>query len=273
MPRVVFRPLKALEEFRACERIQQRVWGNVGVASEVLIVTAKYGGVVLGAFLKGRVAGFIYAFLAERQGERIHWSHQMAVEPEVRDQGLGFRMKLAHRKLALARGIRSICWTFDPLQSRNAALNIGRLGGRADEYIIDCYGRFPSRIERGLPSDRLVVDWRIDSTRVAKRLKSGAAGKFLLGLPRVNETAPDRRGFLVNQRIELSRKEPRLLLEIPSNTDAMRARALGLASRWRLETRKIFQRYIAAGYAVADFIPPSAAEGRCFYVLERKSRP
>jgi predicted GNAT superfamily acetyltransferase len=53
----------------------------------------------------------------------------MAVEAKYRDQGFGFRMKLAHRQIALERGLKSICWTFDPLQSRNARLNISRLGG------------------------------------------------------------------------------------------------------------------------------------------------
>src|SRR5271169_2538717 len=127
--RILIRQLKGQEEFRACERIQKAVWGSVGVSGELMSVTQKYGGAVLGSLVNGRVAGFIFAFLATRKGRLIHWSHLMAVESRFRDLGLGFRMKLAHRKLALGAGISSICWTYDPLQSRNAALNIGRLGG------------------------------------------------------------------------------------------------------------------------------------------------
>jgi predicted GNAT superfamily acetyltransferase len=271
MPTLRIRPLKTLDDFRACERIQKSAWGNVGVASEVLKVTAKYGGVVLGAAVNGKVVGFLYAFLARRHGRPIHWSHLMAVEPGFRDRGLGFRMKLAHRRLALAQGIKSVCWTYDPLQSRNAALNIARLGGRVDEYLENCYGRFESRIERGLPSDRLVVDWRIASVNVARRLAvprrclSGIAS-----LPRVNETRTSAGGFIENRRLHLALTAPRLAVEIPANTDTMRARNLRLAERWRRESRRIFQRYFARGYDVEDFVPPGAPTGgRCFYILRR----
>src|SRR5574337_1094108 len=153
MPQVEIRRLQTHEEYRQCERIQMAAWGNLGVGSEVLGVTEKYGGAVLGAIVNRKVVGFIYAFLARYHSRLVHWSHLMAVEARHRDRGLGFRMKLAHRKLALGQGIKSICWTYDPLQSRNASLNIRRLGATVDEYVPNCYGDFASRIERGLASD------------------------------------------------------------------------------------------------------------------------
>jgi predicted GNAT superfamily acetyltransferase len=271
MPKFQIRPLRSLEEFRACERIQLDVWGNVAVGSELMTVTAKYGGAVMGALAGGKVVGFIYAFLARRHGRLIHWSHMMAVEPRWRDRGLGLRMKLAHRKLALAQGFKSICWTYDPLQSRNAALNIRRLGGTVDEYIESCYGRFPSRIERGLPSDRFVVQWRVGSARVVARL--GADKRAVAGfasLPRANETRANAQGLLANCGLHLNLRVPRVAVEIPSNTDAMRVKNLRLALRWRLETRKIFESYFERGYRVADFVPPHPQSGGlCFYVLSR----
>jgi predicted GNAT superfamily acetyltransferase len=244
------------------------VWGNVGVGNEVLQVTQKYGGVVLGAVAKGKLLGFLYAFLGRYHGRVIHWSHMMAVEKRHRDRGLGFRMKLAHRQLALQEGIESICWTYDPLQSRNAALNIARLGVRVEEYLPDCYGHFPSVIEKGLPSDRFVVNWQIGSAHVARRL----CGPFLrpvnLDLPRINETRRNNEGFIVNRGISFSFAEPRLLLEIPSNTDEMRARALKLARQWRLETRRMFQRAFESGCRVLDFVTTGrGGDSRAFYVL------
>ena len=137
MHRVEVRLLKNIEEYRQCERIQAHVWGAPGATSEVLTATQKYGGVVIGAFINGKVGGFIYAFLAQYHGRLAHWSHMMAVEAKYRDQGLGLKMKMLHRQVALERGIKSICWTFDPLQSRNARLNISRLGARAEEYVPD----------------------------------------------------------------------------------------------------------------------------------------
>jgi len=254
--------------------IRDRVWGRVGVSGELMNVTQKYGGAILGAIVKGRVAGFIYAFLARRHGKLIHWSHLMAVEPKFRDLGLGFRMKLAHRKIALAAGLSSICWTYDPLQSRNAALNIGRLGARVSEYLPNCYGRFQSDIEKGLESDRVVADWRIRSAAVARRLRHGRAREVqiapFLNAERINETRLNARGFPENHRIRLNLSRPALLVEVPAETDRMRMESLNLARQWRIETRKIFQRYFGMGYRVDDFIPPRpASDMRCFYVLRR----
>jgi predicted GNAT superfamily acetyltransferase len=281
MPRVRIRLLKTHHEFRQCERIQKAVWGTLGLASEVMVVTQKYGGVVLGAFVGKRLVGFAYAFLARRRGRLVHWSHMMAVLPGFRDLGLGFGMKLAHRRLALGRGIRSICWTYDPLQSRNATLNIFRLGARVQEFVRDLYGRFPSRIERGLTSDRFVVEWRIASPTVERRLTERASrpatgatrrGIKTPALPRVNETHLNSQGWLENQRVSLHLRAPTLRVEIPAHTDRIRRRSMALARRWRSETRKIFERYFSLGYRVAEFVPPSSATaGRCYYILERRA--
>ncbi len=218
------------------------------------------------------MAGFLCAFLARYDGRLIHWSHMMAVEARLRNQGCGFRMKLLHRELALERGIKCICWTYDPLQSRNAKLNISRLGGVVEEYTPDCYGHFPSVIEKGLPSDRFVVNWRIGTSRVAQRLR-GETPPFDLSLARVNETRMNTRGFPENLNLQLNLTHPLLLVEIPAQTDHMRSRALPLARRWRLETRRIFSHYFSAGYRVEDFYPPDpATDGRCFYLLRRTQR-
>jgi predicted GNAT superfamily acetyltransferase len=246
------------------------IWGSLGVGSEVLSVTQKYGGVVLGAIAEGKLLGFLYAFLGRYRGRMIHWSHMMGVEKRHRDKGLGFRMKLAHRKLALQEGIKFICWTYDPLQSRNAALNITRLGVRVEEYLPDCYGRFPSVIEKGLPSDRFVVSWQVDSARVARCLQGSSPPAIDLDLPRINETRRNEEGFIVNRGISFSFAEPRLLLEIPANTDDMRVRALKLARQWRLETRRMFQHAFESGRRVLDFVTTgTGGDRRAFYVLGR----
>ena len=272
MPRVQIRPLRTLAEFRACERIQREVWGTLAVGSELMGVTQKYGGVVLGAIRRGEVIGFIYAFLARRRGSLIHWSHMMAVREGYRDRGLGFRMKLAHRKLALAQGIKSICWTFDPLQSRNATLNLARLGAEVEEYVEDCYGRFPSVIEKGLPSDRFVVNWKISKAAVARRLAETTPGsQTITRVPFANETRFNSDGLLEIVSLRLDLRAPDLLVEIPPNTDSMRSQAPRLAIRWRIQTRKVFQRYFRRGYRVVGFLPPgSSMASRCFYLLRHR---
>ena len=107
MPRVEVRLLKNLEEYRQCERVQTHVWGAPGITREVLSVTQKYGGAMIGTLMDGKVVGFIFAFLAQYHGHLVHWSHLMAVEAKYRDRGFGFKMKMVHRQVALGRGIKS----------------------------------------------------------------------------------------------------------------------------------------------------------------------
>jgi len=271
MARVQIRLLKKLSEFQECEWIQKSVWGAVSAASELMVVTQKYGGAVLGAFVDRKCVGFLYAFLARRRGRLIHWSHQMAVLEGFRDLGIGLKMKVAHRRHALQQGLKSICWTYDPLQSRNAVLNIARLGGQVEEYLPDCYGHFPSLIEKELPSDRFVVNWKIASAGVERRLRGDPPPIGNTALPLVNPTRWARE-FLENSKVLLDLGQPRLLVEIPTNTDRMRAKSLDLAWRWRLETRRVFQHYFSAGYGVVGLVTPSPANReRCFYVLGRVS--
>lgn len=266
--------IKLLEDpsdFRECEQIQKSVWGGLSVSAETMRVTQKFGGAVLGAFVENRLAGFLYALLARRNGRLIHWSHLMAIRPPFRSQSLGFRLKLAHREFALRQKIRSICWTYDPLQSRNANLNLAKLGGRVEEYVVDCYGRFPSLVECGLQSDRFVVNWRISSKRIAQSLAARKSRRELPDAPAVNLTRNDKLGFLVNRKIDLGHNAPTLLVEIPHNTDEMRAHNRALAARWRHQTREIFLHYISRDYQVESFFADvlDAARSRCFYLLSR----
>lgn len=259
------------EDFKKCEAAQKSIWGGLSVAAEVMLVTQKAGGAVLGAFIKGRLVGFIYALLARRNEQIIHWSHMMGILPGYRSKGLGLQLKLAHRNLALSQGIKSICWTYDPLQTRNASLNLTKLGARVEEYIVDYYGRFHSSIERGLPSDRFVVNWRIAS-RTSTKLLAGEEGRTKIpDLPNINVTATNREGFLVNKKVNLNHRECGLLAAIPSNTDLMRTKDLPLARRWRLQTRGIFLNYLSKGYSVAGFLCGGEphAEPKCFYLLRR----
>jgi predicted GNAT superfamily acetyltransferase len=270
MLRPEIRLLEKHEEFKKCETAQRSIWGGLSVAAEVMLVTQKAGGAVLGAFVKGRLAGFVYALLARRDDQIIHWSHMMGILPAYRSQGLGLQLKLAHRNLALSQGIKSICWTYDPLQSRNASLNLTKLSARVEEYIVDYYGRFHSIIERGLPSDRFIVNWPIASKGVERCLAGRKHIAEIPDAPRVNATGSNSNGFLLNRKIDLDHREPKLLVEIPSNTDLMRVEALALARRWRLQTREIFLHYFSKGYRVDGFLTENGDPGlRCFYLLRR----
>jgi predicted GNAT superfamily acetyltransferase len=110
--------------------------------------------------------GFTLAYAGEKSGKPYLHSHFAAVLPEYRDLGIGRQLKLAQREQALQRGIDRIEWTFDPLQARNAYFNICRLGALCRRYLPNLYGTTSSPLHAGLPTDRLLAEWRLNSQRV-----------------------------------------------------------------------------------------------------------
>jgi predicted GNAT superfamily acetyltransferase len=176
---IAIRDCAALEEYRACVALQRTVWGWEDedlIPTRFFVVARKIEGQVIGAFeATGRLVGFCLAVPALR-GETVYLhSHMLAVLPEFRRAGVGLRLKLEQRRQALARGIRLIEWTFDPLEWKNAIFNLNRLGAIARRYAPNLYGVSSSPLHRGLPTDRLIAEWWIDSPRVATCLENGAA--------------------------------------------------------------------------------------------------
>ena len=155
------------------EELQLRIWGYTErdvVPSQMFVVAVKSGGQVLGAFVDDQFIGFALAFAGVREGRVYLHSHKAAVLPEYRDRGVGRELKLAQRADALERGIDRIEWTFDPLQGKNAYFNICRLGVIVRHYLRDVYGATSSPLHAGLPTDRLVAEWLLNSPRVIEIL-------------------------------------------------------------------------------------------------------
>ena len=166
-------PVKTLADFEQAVNVQLAVWGysdNDLVPKRVFIVAERIGGQVLGAFDGEALVGFAMALPGYRDGKPYLHSHMLAVLPEYRNAGLGRRLKLAQRDDALARGFELMEWTFDPLEIKNAHLNIARLGAIARRYMRNIYGPSTSPLQGGLPTDRLVVEWWLKSERVQRAL-------------------------------------------------------------------------------------------------------
>lgn len=171
---IQIRPLHSLAEFDECVRLQQLTWGrDIVVPTAIFVVGEHTGGLSHGAFEGGRMAGFTMALAGYRDGQAFLHSHMAAVLPEYQNRGIGRRLKLAQRDDALAKGIRLIEWTFDPLELKNAYFNFNRLGIVARRYLPNCYGITDSPVHGGLPTDRLVAEWWIDSPRVRALLAEG----------------------------------------------------------------------------------------------------
>jgi predicted GNAT superfamily acetyltransferase len=155
------RPIRGIDEYRAVEDLQKEIWqidDREIVPAVHMIPACEVGAILVGAFDGGDLVGFVYGFPGLEHGHPIIHSDMLAVRSSYRDRGLGRKLKFAQRDHALARGIDRITWTFDPLQSRNAHLNLNILGATADRYLRDFYGQTSSPLHSG-GTDRLWVTW------------------------------------------------------------------------------------------------------------------
>ena len=160
-------------ELAACVALQKTVWNFSDldlVPLRMFVVALKIGGQVIGAFDGNRLIGFALSIPGSRSGHPYLHSHMLAVLEEYRNLGLGRRLKLAQREEALSRNFELMEWTFDPLEIKNAHLNIARLGAISRRYNINQYGMSSSPLQGGLPTDRLVAEWWLRSRRVEEAL-------------------------------------------------------------------------------------------------------
>ena len=178
---IAIRPCSTTEDFKACVQLQKQVWNFADIdliPVRLFVVADKIGGQVIGAFEGSKLVGFVMAIPGSRTGHPYLHSHMLAVSESHRNLGLGRRLKLAQRDDALARGFELIEWTFDPLEIKNAFLNIERLGAIARRYTINQYGVSSSPLQGGLPTDRLVAEWWLKSNRVNVLLQAGTLPRF-----------------------------------------------------------------------------------------------
>ena len=174
---IEIRPLMRLDEFERCVELQIAVWGySEGdvIPRRVFLVAQRIGGQVLGAYAEGEIIGFAMGLPGYRDGMAYLHSHMLAVLPDFRNVGLGRSLKLAQREDALARGFGLMEWTFDPLEIKNAHLNLHRLGAISRRYQKDFYGPSSSPLQGGLPTDRLYAEWWLRSAHVERALRNEA---------------------------------------------------------------------------------------------------
>ncbi len=283
-PSIKIRPVCNVNEMLQIEAVQRAIWDEderMIIHTHWMVTLAHIGALVLGAFDGARIVGFLIGMLGTDAppdcpvlpGTLTHWSKRMGIHPSYQNMGIGWRLKMAQRRIVIRQGIEQINWSFDPLRSRNAYFNLCRLGAVAMRYTRDLYGALEDSQNDGLPSDRLIVDWWVSSPRVAQRL-GGARRRFgfehyrAANVPVINpaQTAP---GGLLRPGATAVVPEGRIMLvEIPTDLDAIMRADLHLAEAWRVHIRTILEAAFAARYVATDFIH-EVVDGRPsgFYVL------
>jgi len=162
------RALNTLDDMVSVEEVQRLAWGCTDreiVPPHLLYAAAHHGGCLLGGFEGDILVGFVYAFAA---GDYLY-SHLAAVRPNFRGRGHGVALKRAQAVWAREHGFPRIVWTFDPLQARNCQINLHIIGATSQRYLVDYYGELDDDINRGIPTDRLEVDWWLDGRPRANR--------------------------------------------------------------------------------------------------------
>jgi predicted GNAT superfamily acetyltransferase len=246
-PSIRIAALHDLDDFQSCVDLQLAVWNYTEsdlIPRRMFLLADRIGGQVLGAIddaQGGKIAGFAMALPGYRAGRPYLHSHMLAVLPEYRNLGLGRRLKLAQREDALARGFELMEWTFDPLEIKNAHLNIARLGAICRRYQPDFYGPSSSPLQGGLPTDRLYAEWWLRSPRVLLHLREGAARSETRNRSKVVEEV------LVQHHVSQWKQE------LASRERAMQAQR---------ETREGLQSGFSRGLAVVDYRRESNGDGR-----------
>ncbi|SOC45202.1 predicted GNAT superfamily acetyltransferase [Salinicoccus kekensis] len=247
----VIKELKTMGELAMVQDIEQQIWEQVPVPLHQTYTAVKNGGIMLGAFEEGDIVGFGYGFAGFKDGKTFLCSHMLAIRPAHRSRKIGEQLKWRQREIALEKGYDLIRWTFDPLETRNAYLNLTKLNGICNTYIENCYGEMKDGINKGLPSDRFEVDWHLDSAHVRERdmripgdaVPLNAVGENGSGLPVYTEGEV---GDL---------DAPAYTLAVPKEFQQLKADDPGLALDWRMKTREKFGSLFTAGYSAVHLQP------------------
>jgi predicted GNAT superfamily acetyltransferase len=314
MKRISLHILDNPQQVELVEDLQRIIWpgSDKDIVPEHLLLAAVHnGGLLIGAFEvdesgetveepldpdsdlrlstelpKSPLVGFVFGFPGlynTPDGPRIkHHSHMLGVLPGHRDQGIGYLLKRAQWQMVRHQGLDRITWTYDPLLSRNAHLNIARLGAVSNTYLPDYYGEMRDEMNAGLPSDRFQVDWWVNSRRVSQRLSkiprlSLDLAHFLAAETKIIN--PSHLGDdklprpMVGSELQISsgkgqpNEHSMLLLEIPADFLGLKTANAALAGEWRQHTRALFLYLFQEGYLVTDFIHLPGTYPRSFYVL------
>lgn len=284
MSAISIHPIHELNKMAEIEPVEQEIWGIADIevtCTHTLHALVENGGSLIGAYDEDRLVGFVLGIpaiindLNRPLTDRLKlYSYMAGVRPSYQGQGIGKRLKLAQREDALRQGYALITWTYDPLESLNARLNIGKLGAVCHTYHRHFHGDLGG-INAGLPTDRFNVDWWLDSEHVKGKVMGE---KRPLSLPSLiaqgtiilNPTIINSAGLPIPPEA-VAKPTGASLIEIPTNIRAIKEQNFALAETWRLHTRHLFETAFAQSYTVTDFVWHRDENGRfhSYYLLTK----
>lgn len=272
-------PFRHLSDYKACEDIQREAWHMQDidvVPAPLLLALNRTGGILLGAFNSlGDMVGFVFSMLGTFNGKPIHHSYMLAVRMAYRNFDVAYKLKMAQRKEALKRKIFHITASFDPMQPQDAYFALGKLGECANAYEENFCGETTSLLDRGLPTDRILVHWNLENEAVIHRLEFGPPRRDFRKETKnrtvINQLVENAPGLLTSTPVKLNCTAAQFLFEVPYNLQEIKHRDLGIALEWQGKMRQVFLHYFKRGYAATDFLVfEQDGHLRTFYLLEKQ---
>lgn len=267
---ITYKTIEDLEDINKVVLLQSDIWSQDSVSPlPQLVASIHHGGILIGAYSENHLVGFCYGFAGYKNGEVYLVSHMAAVRPEYQNAGVGYQLKIKQREWAVDYGYQKIVWTYDPLEVRNGYFNLCKLGAYTKTYIPSYYGEMQDKLNKGLPADRLLIEWDICSSRV----ENAIAG--VLPYEKKHEYE-----ILLHADLETEYPSPvegkfnpqkaGYLVAVPTNIQLLKQTKLELAKAWRYALRNAMGEALLNGFVITG-VQKEANSSIQYYVLEKKS--
>lgn len=276
-PEIVIKICRTNPAFQDVQFLHKTIWGLDELEitpTHIYLAATHAGGKILCAYANEKPVGYVFGFVGvEDKGTPYFYSHNLGVLKEWRNQGIAFDLKVRLREVLLADGFSDVKWTYEPLDSKNAYAYIGKLGGVSNTYHREYYGEMEDDINRGLPSDRLVVDWFIDSKHVSRKINRETPKLSLenidngaqLNSVQVAEHLPKPVDRKLNITELCRAGKKRFSLEIPPNFHDLKEVSPALVLEWRLHVRQLMEACFANDLCITDVMYEAH---RFLYILQ-----
>lgn len=278
---IAVRQLHTLEDLRAAVTLQQAVLGERSHPIwrlPHLLHVQQSGGFLLGACETAPNAsdtfhGILIDLIAEVDGYPARRTVAWGVDPQLRNRGIGLRLREIERRSLQKLGVDLVYWDVDPLSSVELHIALNKLGGIVSAYSSNALGSSNDARTPGLATDRVRVEWWIDSPRVTRRIERG------LSLPHqqigLHEMAVLTKTTLlptgVRGLIDCDQRATanHVLAEIPENLANLQERDHEAAIQWRLRNRDLIEQLFQLDYLGIGLIHEG---GRSFLLFKKGTR-
>ncbi|MBE3555599.1 MAG: GNAT family N-acetyltransferase [Firmicutes bacterium] len=268
--------LQGAEQMEALQRLQEEAWGSEErVPASQMTAAVHNGGLVLAAFIRDRPVGLSYAFPGRKKDAVYLWSQRLAVDPKLRDRGIGEQLRRVQYQWVLENGYTEIRWSFDPLRARNAHLNLNKLGAVGIEYVKDLYGQRHDPANQGLLSDRMIVSWHVVPQTELREVPTTAPNPLdAVELPQAFDV--DTRIFPLPCQSDVQWIEQQMLqanrigVLVCTDIDEIRAHSPSVALAWRMALREAMSCLFAGGMQAVALLPVAGEPRLRQYLFEHR---